>query len=414
MSFLQRNKSVIAYFSFSLATSAIGFIAVLMMMRLMPPEEYGRIALFLSLQFIAVPIISLAADNLIAINKSKLKPDEYEHFKRGYVTFAYAMFFLVLLIFIILFQLNVLHDRLFILIPAFGLSRFLIGMASMEYVMEARSIQYGMVTFLTSLLSFLLTAIFLKFISDSADWRIISLLISDVIFVLVRYRTRMKLLLCFSVDKLVIKNIARFGFPLLLSVVPAWALNESDKLIAAHFSDMKSVGTYAAACAIGGIMITFNTAMLNAMIPKIYKALSEYPDRLMDTVQVYAKKSVTGAAFFGMIFALIYGVSANLILPEKYSAARNIVYVIILFSIGRSLYTVLGTINDYYGMTHVRLLAFCAGGAVSMITATFGINVFGIIGVAVGAGSGYLVLCLILWLNLRKNSHMYQNSTEYL
>ncbi len=400
-----KHKSLISYFSFSIATSALGFLAALVMMRLMPPEEFGRISLFLSMQFIVVPMISFASDSLISINKSKMGIAEYEYFRRSYVTFAYLMFVIVQIIFFLLFPLGVLHDGLLLLIPLYGLIRFLIGIASTEYVMEEKAVQYGMVAFSTTLTSLLLTILLLSLFSGIADWRIAALLFADILFLFVRYRGRMKLLWTLSVDKGVFKDVAWFGFPLLLSVAPAWALNESDKIIIAKYADMASLGYYAAACAIGGIMITFNMAMLNAMVPKIYQALGENPEGMLPIVKRYVAKFVSASAVFGCLFAIVYWAAADLILPEKYAAARQIVSVIILFSLARGLYTVLGLVTDYYGLTTVKLKGIIYGGMTAVAAVIFGVTQFGVIGAAVGVGAGYLVLSAVLWVHLVKKSH---------
>lgn len=403
--FLREKKSLIQYFSFSIATSALGFLATLVIMRFMPPEEFGRISLFLSMQFIAVPLISFAADNLIAINKSKLNTIEYDNFRCTYVTFTYIMFSLVQLVFCLLYLLGVLHDKLFLLIPLFGLIRFLIGMASSEYVIEGKSLQYGMAAFGTTLTSLLLSILSLRLLSNIADWRIVSLLCADALFLFVRYRGRLRFLLTFSVDKIVFRDVMRFGFPLLLSVGPAWALNESDKIIiVAQFTDMASLGYYAAACSIGGIMITFNTAMLNALTPKIYQELNSDSTTLISVVKRYALKFMGAASAFACFFALVYWAASDLILPQKYVHARHIVYIVILFSLGRGLYSVLGLVADYYGMTMAKLRGVIYGGATTGTVAFLGVVKFGVIGAAIGVGSGYLVLSLFLWLALKKKA----------
>ena len=414
MNLFKKHRSFFAYFSFSIGTSALGFIAALAMMRLMPPEEYGRIALFLSMQFIAVPMVSFAADNLIATNKAKLDVLEYDHFRRSYITFSYLMFVVVMFTFFMLFLLDVLHDPLFMLIPIYGLVRFLIGVASIEYVMESKSVQYGLLAFSTSFISLLFTVLFLSVISDVADWRIAALFIADVLFLFVRYRGRLNLLWTFSFDKKIFKDVMRFGFPLLLSVAPAWALNESDKFIVAKYVDMASLGYYAAACAIGGIMVTFNTAMLNAMVPKIYKALGEDPKEMMSVIKRYVRRFLGASAIFGCFYILIYGFAADFVLPMKYSEARQIVYVIILFSLGKSLYAVLGLVTDYYSMTVVKLKGILYGGVTTVIVVIIGVMKFGVIGAAIGVGTGYLVLSFVLWFYLVKKSKQFSATADFV
>jgi len=373
----------------------------------MSPEEYGRISLFLSMQFIAVPLISFSADGIFAVNKSKLHSSEYEKFKNSYITFSYLMFILIQILFFLLYLANFFHDKLLLLIPFVGIIRFLIGMASTEFIMEEKSVKYGMIAFFSTLTSLTLTVIALNIFSGVADWRVFSLLLADILFLLIRYRGQLKILWTFSFDIKIFKKIILFGYPLLLSVPPAWALNESDKFIVSRYLNMTSLGQYAAACAIGGIMITFNTAMLNSFMPKIYFALSNRSFTMLEVVKQYIVKFFAITIIFGACFIFFYWLVADLILPEKYIAAREIVYVVIIFSLGRALYSVLGLVADFYGMTMVKFRGIMYGGLAAMIFTLIGVLKIGVIGAAVGVGSGYFVLSYVLWIALREKTEKF-------
>ena len=401
---LKKYQSLVSYFSSSLATSGLGFAAALVMMRLMAPEEFGRFALFMSIQFIAVPMVSFNADRLIATNNAKLGKVEYEHFRRSYVTFAYLMFLVVQTIFILLYPIGILEDSLYLIIPICGLIRFLVGIASIEYVMEEKAVQYGVLAFSSAAVSLLFTVIFIYLFSAVADWRVAALVFSDLLFLCVRYRGRMKLLFVFSMDKQIFKDIMRFGFPLLLAVGPAWVLSQSDRLIVAQLVDIKAVGYYAAALAIGNVMIVFNTAMVQTITPRLYRELGESSGNMMLIVKRQAIKSLLVSVGFGGLFALMYGFTSDLFLPEKYAGARQIVFIYILFSLSRSFYSVLGLAADYYGMTFVRLRGNIYGCMTSVTVAFAGVIHFGVVGAAAGGGAGYLMLSWVLWISLVQKS----------
>jgi O-antigen/teichoic acid export membrane protein len=374
------------------------------MLRLMPPSEFGRIALFQSLQFIAVPLVSFAADSLICVKRARLSDVAFSNFRRGYVSFAYVMFLVVQTAFLFLFYFGILNDALFLAIPTYGLLRFLISLASIEYVMEGKATQYGMIAFATALVSLVLTALLLELISGVATWRVAALLLADLLLLVVRYWGRMNLIWTFSVDKAVFRDVIRFGFPLLLSVGPGWALNESDKLIVANFSDLKTLGYYAAACTIGGIMVTFNSAMLNSMVPRIYEALGRNSNDMLSIIKLYVWRFLASSAVFGCLFMTAYWFAADFILPERYAAARQIVFVVVIFSLCRSLYAVLGLVTDYYSMTISKLKGVLYGGITAVTVTIAGVQQFGTVGAALGVGVGYFVLSLVLWINLVKKS----------
>jgi O-antigen/teichoic acid export membrane protein len=394
------HKSLVTYFSFSLATSVLGFVSSLVLMRLIPPDEFGRIAVFASIQFLVAPVISFAADNLMAVNRSKLDSESYDHFRRSYVSISYLIFSVVQMIFLGIYASGTQHETMFVFIPIAALLKYLINLASIEYVMEEKSFQYGLVQFLTTALSLMLTIWFLMSISASADWRIAALVIADVVFLFVRYKGRMQLLLNFLFDWQQYRKIMRFGFPLLLAVPPSWALNEADKVIVAQYADLKSVGVYAAACAIGGFMVTFNASLLNATMPKLYAALGTQSQSILIVTKRFLWKYVLVSVIFAACFALGYGFFSDVILPEKYAEARHVVYWIIFFAMARSFYAVLGAVTDYLGMTVQRLKGISFGAIAALVGMYIGVTQFGIVGLAIGVGAGYTVLGITLWLYL--------------
>jgi O-antigen/teichoic acid export membrane protein len=369
-------------------------------MRLIPPNEFGRIALFSSFLIIVTPVISVSADGLIAINKSKFDLSKYEHFRKNYVSLAYLIYFVIQSSFLSIFFLGTSREIFLILVPLSSLLKFLINLASMEYVMEGKSVQYGMVQFFTNTFSLVLTIVFIYLFSPTAVWRLTALILADLVFLLVRYHGRMNLLISFVFDKLQYREIVKFGFPLMLSIAPAWALNEADKVIVAKHADLTSVGIYAAACTIGAFMVTFNSSLLNAILPKLYAELSMQQLSILSITKRYLWKYVLISAIFAAFFTFVYGIMADMILPAKYVAARNVVYWVVFFALARSFYSIIGTVTDYFGMTMERLKGIVLGGAAALLSIYIGVLHFGISGATLGVGVGYSVLGITLWFYL--------------
>jgi len=266
--------------------------------------------------------------------------------------------------------------------------------------MEGKSVQYGMVQFFTNTFSLVLTIVFIYLFSPTAVWRLTALILADLVFLLVRYHGRMNLLISFVFDKLQYREIVKFGFPLMLSIAPAWALNEADKVIVAKHADLTSVGIYAAACTIGAFMVTFNSSLLNAILPKLYAELSMQQLSILSITKRYLWKYVLISAIFAAFFTFVYGIMADMILPAKYVAARNVVYWVVFFALARSFYSIIGTVTDYFGMTMERLKGIVLGGAAALLSIYIGVLHFGISGATLGVGVGYSVLGITLWFYL--------------
>lgn len=400
-----RHRGFLTYFIFSAGTSAIGFVATVITIRLIPPAEFGRFALFYSVLFFVAPMVSMAADSLIAVNRAKLSRPEYEYFRKSYVTSAYVVFFFLQAVFLLLFSIDILEASIYLLIPIAALMKFLISIASFEYIIEEQSTRFGVMQLLTALLSLSLTAILLLVKSPTAETRIIAIVVADVVFLLVRYYGRMEILFIWVFDLFQMKKILRFGFPLLIAVVPAWGLNEADKVFIAHRLDLNAAGLYAAAAAISGFMITFNTALLNATLPKLYVALREHPDDTFALVRRFSVRYMQSAAAFAVSFALLYSVLSMFLLPDKYTAARDLVYLMIFFAIARSFYSISGAAADFLGMTVDKLKGITLGAVASATSMFIGLEYWGIAGVALGVGVGYMTLGGFLWASLARKKY---------
>jgi O-antigen/teichoic acid export membrane protein len=183
-------------------------------------------------------------------------------------------------------------------------------------------------------------------------------------------------------------------------------MNEADKLIVAQNFDLASVGLYAAACAIGGFMITFNTSLLNATIPKLYAELSSHTQPVITVIKKFLFEFFSVSIIFAGVFAFFYSLLAEAILPEKYFEAREIVYWVIIFALARSVYSVLGSAIEFLGMTRQKLKGITLGATAALISIYAGVFQFGLVGVAVGVGLGYSTLGIFVWLSLVKRSRL--------
>lgn len=151
-------------------------------------------------------------------------------------------------------------------------------------------------------------------------------------------------------------------------------------------------------------MITFNTSLINATLPKLYAALADQQQVLLVVTKRFLWRYMLVSAIFAACFAVAYGILAEDILPPKYAAARSVVYWVIFFALARSSYAILGAVTDYLGMTIEKMKGIFVGAIAALMAMLVGIAKFGIAGVAVGVGAGYTVLAISLWLYVSERS----------
>jgi O-antigen/teichoic acid export membrane protein len=403
LSVAQRARSLMLYMSFSSASNAVGLLTTLFMIRHIPPAEFGRLAITLGTLIVGNAIIGFAADNLIAINKTNLDAEGYARFRASYSHFALMTFVIAQLVTLGVW-LTIRVDALVLLVPLIALTKFFVSMASIEYVMEQRAVAYGLVQFLTSVAAAAITVVLVLWVSPRAESRIAALLLADIALLVVRYGVRPTIVASWHFDRQAFVRIARFGAPLMVSIAPAYLLNEADKVIVARQLDLASAGIYGAAVTIAGFMVTFITALLNTTVPKIMAALKTRSEPPVRTALRYAAKFCAMSAAFAVVFLLAYTLAATHLLPPRYSSAIAVVYVLVSLMLLRSFYAVVGTVTDYLGMTNEKLAGFILAAAVSVGSTALLVPRLGLFGAAFGTGLGYATLggCLMFCLARRR------------
>ena len=395
-------RHLAVYLGSSISTAAIGFGSVLVLTRMLAPSDYGLIGVFFSLLAFVAPVVSLSADGLIAVNKSTLNQAAYLAFQRSYIALAYTCFAALQMLFVLVWLAGGYSEGLLVGAPLFGLVRFLAGMAATEYVVEQRSVTFGMLTVATSLFSLLLTVLFITALGAWGGWRVLAMFAADLLMLSVRYRGRLGLLVRPHWDRTQLQPILSFGLPSLVAVAGGWALNEADKLIVAREAGMHLAGIYAAAAALAGIMMTFNQALTNAFYPEMFRRFADNSHCVGRIVRRYLLIFVTLALCFCAVVLGAYLLVADLLLPPRYTGGRNVFVALMLAGVAVSFYRPFGLLAEYMKWGQRRAVAITVGGMVTVIVGVSGVRLGGLLWAPAGIAAGYLCAALVLAAGLRQ------------
>lgn len=397
-------RHLIFYLGSSLVTAVIGFASVLVLTRLLAPADYGLIGIFLSLLFLVAPLVSISADGLIAVNKSSLTLRAYESFQSCYIAMAYICFFLLQLAFLFAWFMGFFSEGLLLGLPLFGLIRFLAGMASTEYVVEERAVLFSVMTIFNSLCSLLLTVFFIMSLGSWGGWRIIAMLLADLFMLTIRYKGRMRLLIRPQLKKVELLPILSFGVPGLIAIGGSWALNEADKVIVAHEVGLHQAGIYAAAAGLASIMMTFNQSLTNALYPEMFRRLSLSEKTHWKIVLHYLFVFGMLASCFGALVVAAYLILGDLLLPPRYSGARDVFIALVATGVVVSIYRPFGLLAEYLKWGRRRALAITLGGGLTILVGFLGVKNGGLLWAPVGVAVGYICAALVLAAGLSRQA----------
>lgn len=393
--------NTILYLGTTVFSALLGLAGAVLMTHLLAPQEYGRIGIFLSLLYIATPMVSLAAEGLIAVNKSTLNCVEYDRFRRTAIAVALMMFGLLQFIAALLWLGDALPDPLLLLAPLFALLRFASTMASTEYVAEQRAATYAGLTLLNNIMALVLTYLLISHVVASASGRVLALMCAETVMLWFRYWGRLEQILRPRLEDKYRRQIVAFGLPSMVALLGAWGLNESDKTIVAHAFGLTTAGLYTAAATLASIMASFNQSLTNAFYPRLFAELRE-GNRLALVVIRWFLRFLGINAAFALIAMLAYALLQDTLLPAKYASASTYFYALVVASLGGAAYRPFGLIAEYFQMARARAIAILAGGGVTIGTALAGTRWLDTpLMAAVGIGAGYVVTTGVLAVALR-------------
>lgn len=393
--------NTVLYLGTTVIGALLGLAGAVLMTHLLAPAEYGRIGIFLSVLYIASPMVSLAAEGLIAVNKSTLDADGYDRFRRTAIAVALMVSAVLQTGAGLMWLAGVLPDPLLLLVPLFALLRFASTMASTEYVAEQRAATYAGLTLLNSVIALGLTYLLISQVVTTASGRIIALMCAETVMLWFRYWGRLEQILHPALDVKYRQQIVAFGLPSMLALFGAWALNESDKTIVAHTFGLTTAGLYTAAATLAAIMANFNQSLTNAFYPRLFAELRE-GDRLSTIAFRWFLRFLGINAAFAAVAVLAYTLLKDALLPVKYVSASAYFYALVAASLGVATYRPFGLIAEYFQMARARAIAILAGGGVTIGTAVAGTRWLDTpLMAAAGIGAGYLVTAGILAVALR-------------
>lgn len=151
-------------------------------------------------------------------------------------------------------------------------------------------------------------------------------------------------LIIFSVNKVIIKELLKFGIPLLPHALSFWIKSGMDKILLTAFCGLTVNGLYSMALSFGGIYTIFNNAFSNAYIPYLQSRINKMtPEKANSEKIEFVKLTYCIGLLFcalSLMIVIICKLLINYVLDPKYLPSFQFIPWII-FSL---------TIYSFYGL----------------------------------------------------------------
>ena len=283
-----------------------------------------------------------------------------------------------------------------------GFIQTLTSIHNTELFQYSQATRFGLISTGSVLLGFLLTVIFISLFNLDWRFRILSLLISEFIFLILRFYILSSIggSFRFVFDKIQFRYLLNYGAPLMLSVFAGWILNQSDRYFLLNYFSLKEVGLYAAAAGIASFIVMINSNMIKVVYPLVYTKLSKREGKKFILKLTVLYSILILVISIGFCFGLYF--LGHLFLGKKYQDSMPIIYIMCLGQAFFGIYTTTGLVIDYFKMTKLKTILVVLS-AIFVIVASFVLIPFiGIYGPAVATLVSFLFLSIVsFFISLR-------------
>lgn len=387
----QMRKKFITYLFFNGLTLFVSAISVPIITSYLTPEEYGRLGVAISLMVLLMPIITFSAVSLVQVERLHLSDSDYKLF---FDTLKSSSFIVTLLLLLIcwLFVQFLDIDAIILFIPFLCLFSGLRALKTSEMVILDKPFIFGIINISVGITTVLLTVLFLEFIAATAEYRLAAMLLAEaLIMIIILY----KVILNFQINTVYLRDILKFGWPLMLSTAPSWALTEAGRIILLQEYNLEAVGYYSLALQIGLIYMHFNNAIGNAIMSDTYKNISKS----------LSFSSISTAILFQLIslsciVAVIY-LFGDYYINDNYKRVYEVLWYVICGFFIQSLSLLPAFCVTYYKRTDLRLIALTLAAITTVSVSYLSVSTLGLQGIGFGLISGFTVFTALMFIFAR-------------
>ncbi|AMC08083.1 lipopolysaccharide biosynthesis protein [Turicibacter sp. H121] len=377
-----------------LGAALISFITVPVTTWLVDPEQYGLTTMFTLLQTLITSFIYLGLDqayvreyNNKKYSKSKLLFNSIllPLLISGVATVILILFMEPISIYLFSEVNYILMNWLMVWIPFVVIERFLL----LNIRMQEKGMQYSLYNILTRIFIMILTIGLLLCYQRTYTSIVLGTMISQIVscIILMIISGRQFDFKNDNIDLVLIKNMLKFGLPILPSVIIVWVLNSSDRLVLNQYSTINEIGIYFAAMKLVTALNMIQSIFATFWVPMAYRWHEENVEK-----EQFEKVSYGLGIFMGMIFigVLLCKKIMIMILSPEYSDAQYILPFLLFSPI---MYTMSETTTlgiAFSRKTHFNIWVSLIAAVVNLSINFALVPYIGGIGAAMGTGIAYI------------------------
>lgn len=394
--------SAAVYSISNILNGALPFLLLPVMARLLPPQEYGVLAMFTVLLGIMGAFVGLSVQG--AVNSRYMDRDSIDFPNYvGASLWVLCLSTIVTTILVVILQVPLSKltamPPLWIFVSIAGaFSGFVVQIRLGIWLMAKKPVQYGLLQVGMSIVNVSLSLILVIWVSRNASGRMSAQTLATVIAGVIAFGSLLKDgWVDIRFNKKYIKEIFNFGFPLIPHVVGSFLLASADRLVVNERLGLHDAGIYMVAAQLGVGMAMAADAFNKAFVPWLYEKLKSGGDRdkraIVSGTWIYFGAALVIAGGMALLSPWIISLCAG---PRYHDATGALRWI----ALGQAFGGMYLMVTNY--VFYVRKTAFLGwftltSGVIGVGASWLLVPMMGVAGAGAGLAIGMLAKFLLTW-----------------
>jgi O-antigen/teichoic acid export membrane protein len=389
------------YFGANLASTAVPFVLLPVLTRVLSPADYGLVAMFGVLVSIVTPLTGLSAYGAVGVRFFQLEAAQFASYVGACLwivavsTCAVAV--VVAVSGLYLEQLTQVPYVWLLAAVALSGAQAIINVQLSLWQSQQHPVPYGVLQFGQSVVNVALSLVLVLAAGLAWQGRTLGQLITAVVFLVIAALLLRRRVVLWPVDRAHVADAVRFGMPLIPHFLGALAIAAADRVIVAKMLGLDEAGMYMVAVQLGmGISLlteAFNKAYAPWLMSTLARKGTSSESRIVRGTYAYFAAVTVMALTLGLLAPWILSFLAG---PTFQGAAAAVVYIAMGFAFGGMYYMVAGYVF-FASRTSALALTTVIAGLINVVATIVLIRVNGMIGAAQGFMLSQAVLFLGTW-----------------
>lgn len=396
-------ENSLIYVGGDVLNKAVPFLMLPILTKYLSPSDYGMIASFSAVVGFLTIFIGLSLHGAINVAFFKLSREKL----RIYIVNALLILgvtAIIVLMFIVLFDTSIskrilLAEEWLYIAAVVSLSQFITLVNTTLWIAEQNPRAYSIYQISQTILITMLTVLFIVGLGLEWEGQVIAMAIGYISFAMVSiFFLQKRDFLTFEHNKEDIRDLLRFGIPLIPHQLSGWIRTSGDKILLIVMVGSSSAGLFTVGYQVAMIMTLLTTAFNRAWNPYLYKLLSE-KDNYKNKIKIVRWTYLYFIAVI-ILFILLYLISGLIfeyLLDDSFLDAMNFVVYILLANTFNGMYLMVSSYLFYTNKTKELAKITFTVSMVHIILSYLFINIFGAIGVAYSGAMSMFIIFIWVW-----------------